>query len=105
MGVDYRATAGYGVRVKDNLTEKGEEILEEEYSGDLYEFIDTELEEFQYNYIGCGYSGTDEPILLLDDPLESGNLDKFNKFKSDLVKYKHLLVDVEPKWFCELYIY
>jgi len=106
MGIDYRAVAGYGVEVKNNLTEKGTEIFENEYNGDDLEgFIEDELPEFDYDYIGCSYSGTNEPVLICSDPCNNGNMEKYTKFCNDLDKYKHLLIDVKPEWFCEVYVY
>ena len=105
MGIDYSATAGYGVKVRDNLTEEGVNILEEKYEDDLDDFIDNELSSFDYDYIGCSYSGTSEQILILEDPIKNGNMDRYHKFVSELNKVKHLLEDVTPEWFCEVHVF
>ena len=38
MGVDYDAKAGYGVKIKNNLTEEYQTIMEEKYDNNIYEF-------------------------------------------------------------------
>ena len=49
MGVDYDAKAGYGVKIKNNLTEEYQTIMEEKYDNNIYEFVENELSNFTYS--------------------------------------------------------
>ena len=104
MGVDYDAKAGYSVRIKNNLTEEYQTILECRYDGNIYEFIENELSEFSYGCFGSCYSDELEYYLCSDEQDVLKYHVEFNKFKDLLEQHKHILEDIEPRWFCELYI-
>jgi len=99
MGVDYSAVAGYGKELNtENFNEKGLELLEE-HGDDLNELA--ESLDIDYAYVGCGYSGTDNPCLLFEDPLS--DLEGYKKFKQKIVD-TGIFEDPSPDWICELYI-
>jgi hypothetical protein len=102
MGIDYDAVAGYGVKINDNLTDEGIDLLENTYEDDYYDFIENELVgEITYETIGSHYSGEVEYVIILSDPLREGVYDKFIEM---LGKNTHLLENIEPKWICEVCI-
>lgn len=102
MGVDYDAKAGYGVEVDGNLTVKGQ-ALRDRYD-DVYEFIENELPDINYESIGNCYSSNIEYILRSEQADVLNYPDEFKAFKKNLKRYKDILIDIEPKWYCELYI-
>ena len=103
MGVDYDAKAGYGISVLNNLTEEGQDLLDNKYDGEIEEFLNEEVSDLYYTTIGCSYSGDTELMIYIDDPLEFKG--KYKKFYDRLQNYKHLFNNTEPQWFCELYIW
>lgn len=102
MGVDFEAVAGYGVRIKNNLTTKGQEIRAK-YEDD-YSFVEKELGDFHFDMIGDEYSGDTELILCSANSDVLKYRDEFETFKSKLIAYSDIILDVEPKWYCELYV-
>ncbi len=104
MSVDYKAKAGYGVKIKNNLTEEYQIILEEKYDNDIYEFVENELSNFTYDCLGSCYSGDIEYILCSDKEDVLKYPEEFNAFKEKLEQNKHILKNIVPKWYCELYV-
>lgn len=105
MGVDYEAVAGYGFKVKDKLNEKGKKLLDK-CSGSISTLLEEEMEDIEYWYLGCSYSGTDDIYILCSDPL--GTIDgktNLEIFRQKLDKYKEYFTDTDLEWECEVYVY
>lgn len=105
MGVDYEAKAGYGVQINNNLTDEYQSILEEKYDNNIYEFVEEELSKFKFDVVGNMWVSDYMQIYICSDKQDILKFpEEFNKFKDLLEQNKHILKNIEPEWYCELYI-
>jgi len=103
MSTDYDSVAGYGVKVKSNLTKEGVRVLEEECGECIEEFIGKLTGEFEYEAIGNHFSEDVDYVILVEDPLNSDG--RYDKLKETLKQNTHLLANVEPEWINEICVW
>lgn len=99
MGTQYTAICGWSIKIDENLTDYGNEMLEVEYEDDMCCFLEEQFED-DYETTGNMWSGDCNYWLVLDAP----NEDKEGFVQLMEAKYGNLIKEFSPQFIKEICI-